>query len=88
MTEKIKTYAQKKFHYHEHFNDMSLYRDYNRDYVFLCRVLLAMRMVADVTETRNVIFLVWNSKLELRKVIAFLQNLHSYLKNNSETLLY
>jgi len=34
---------------------MSLYRDQNRVYVFLCMVLLAVKMVADVTETRNVI---------------------------------
>jgi len=34
---------------------MSLYRDENHVYVFLCTVLLAVRMVADVTETRNVI---------------------------------
>jgi len=36
-------------------NDMPLYRDQNCVYVFLCKVLLAMRMVVDVTETRNVI---------------------------------
>jgi len=34
---------------------MSLYRDQNRVYVFLCKVLLAVKMVADVTETRYVI---------------------------------
>jgi len=34
---------------------MSLYRDQNRIYVFLCIVLLAVKMVADVIETRNVI---------------------------------
>jgi len=34
---------------------MSLYRDQNRVYVFLCMVFLAVRMVADVTETRNII---------------------------------
>jgi len=31
------------------------YRDQNRVYVFLCIVLLAVKMVADMTETRNVI---------------------------------
>jgi len=36
-------------------NDKSLYRDQDRAYVFLCMVLLTVRMVADVTETRNVI---------------------------------
>jgi len=34
---------------------MSLYRDQNRVYVFLCIVLLAVRMVADVTQKRYVI---------------------------------
>jgi len=34
---------------------MSLYRDQNLVYVFLCIVLLAVRMVTDVTETRYVI---------------------------------
>jgi len=34
---------------------MSLYRDQIRVYVFLGVVLLAVRMVADVTETRYVI---------------------------------
>jgi len=34
---------------------MSLDRDQNRAYAFLCMVLLAVRMVADVTETRIVI---------------------------------
>jgi len=34
---------------------MSLYRDLDHVYVFLCMVLLAVRMVAGVTETRNVI---------------------------------
>jgi len=34
---------------------MSVYRDQNRVYVFLYIVLLIVRMVADVTETRNVI---------------------------------
>jgi len=48
---------------------MTLYRDQNRVYVFLCLVLLAVRMVADVTETRYE-FLVWNSKLE-QKVLTF-----------------
>jgi len=32
---------------------MSLFRDQDHVYVFLCMVLLAVRMVADVTETRN-----------------------------------
>jgi len=34
---------------------MSLYRDQNRVYVFLCILLLAVKMFADVTETRYVI---------------------------------
>jgi len=34
---------------------MSLYHDENRVYVFLCKFLLAMRLVADMTETRYVI---------------------------------
>jgi len=34
---------------------MLLYRDQSHVYVFLCMVLLAVKMVADVTETRNVI---------------------------------
>jgi len=34
---------------------MSLYHDQNRVYVFLCIVLLAVRMVADVAETRYII---------------------------------
>jgi len=33
---------------------MSLYRDQNRVYVFLYTILLAMRMVADVTETHYI----------------------------------
>jgi len=33
---------------------MFLCRDQNRVYAFLCIVLLAVRMVADVTESRNV----------------------------------
>jgi len=45
---------------------MSLYRDQNRVYVFLCIVLLAVRMVADVNEIRNVIpsleFKTWTKK--------------------------
>jgi len=36
-------------------NDMSLYHDKNRVCVFLWKVLLTVRMVADVIETRNVI---------------------------------
>jgi len=34
------------------FNDKSLYCDLDHVYVFLCMVLLVVRMVADVTETR------------------------------------
>jgi len=46
---------------------MSLYRDQKRVYVFLCIVLLAARMVSDVTETLNVIpysleFKTWTKK--------------------------
>jgi len=45
---------------------MSLYRDQNRVYIFLYIVLLAVRMVADVAETRYVIssleFKTWNKK--------------------------
>jgi len=45
---------------------MSLYRDQNRVYVFLYIVFLAVRMVADVTETRYIIpsleFKTWTKK--------------------------
>jgi len=48
---------------------MSLYYEQNRIYVFLYIVLLAVRMVADVTEARQI--LVWNSKLELVPSLEF-----------------
>jgi len=48
-------------------NDMSLCRGENRVYVFLCMVLLAVKMIADVTETRNAIpcleFKIWTAKV-------------------------
>jgi len=46
---------------------MSLYRDQNRVYIFLCIILLAVKMVADVTETRNVIPLKFKLKLKSLK---------------------
>jgi len=45
---------------------MSLYHDQNRVYVFLCIILLAVRMVTDVTKARYVIpsleFKTWTKK--------------------------
>jgi len=43
----------------------------NRVYVFLCIVLLAVRMVADVTETRNVIpSLEFNTRTTKKTVLS------------------
>jgi len=54
---------------------MSLYRDQNHVYVFLCMVLLAVRMVTDVPETRNVIpsleFKIWTTKSLKFIIITF-----------------
>jgi len=49
---------------------MPLYHDYDRVYVFLCFVLLAVRMVADMNDTCNVI-LNLEQNLNDKKVFRF-----------------